>query len=122
MIKGIYLHESPPFNGPFFTTPPFCESQKRCDPPSVSSPPPPRPTHAGNFWQVPITPNFLRANKMQKKYEEISVNVVNIACAHELIQPHVDYHANAVFTIFAADLIPPSCTFLHHICGEKVPP
>ena len=85
-------------------------------------PPPPRPTHAGNFWQVPITPNFLRANKMQKKYEEISVNVVNIACAHELIQPHVDYHANAVFTIFAADLIPPSCTFLHHICGEKVPP
>ena len=47
-------------------TPPFCESQKRCDPPSVSSPPS-HPTHAANFWQIPITPNFLRANKMQKK-------------------------------------------------------
>ena len=31
------------------------------------SPRPPRPTHAANFWQIPITPNFLRANKMQKK-------------------------------------------------------
>ena len=41
----------------------------------------------------------------KKKEEEISVNVVNIACAHELIQPHVDYHANAVFTIFAIDFL-----------------
>ena len=28
MISGIYLRESPPFNGPFFMTPPFCESRK----------------------------------------------------------------------------------------------
>ena len=34
-------------------------------------PPPPRPTHAGNFWQVPITPNFLRANKMQKNTKKL---------------------------------------------------
>ena len=62
MITGIYLHESPPFNGPFFMTPPFCESQKVVTLPLFSPPPPP----AANFWQVPITPNFLRANKMQK--------------------------------------------------------
>ena len=28
MITGIYLHDAPPFNGPFFMTPPFSESQK----------------------------------------------------------------------------------------------
>ena len=28
MITGIYLHDPPPFNGPFFMTPPFSESQK----------------------------------------------------------------------------------------------
>ena len=26
MIMGIYLHDPPPFNGPFFMTPPFSES------------------------------------------------------------------------------------------------
>ena len=41
MIMGIYLHDPPPFNGRFFMTPPFSESQKSCDPPSVSTPPPP---------------------------------------------------------------------------------
>ena len=25
---GLYLHDPPPFNGPFFMTPPFSESQK----------------------------------------------------------------------------------------------
>ena len=28
MITGIYLHDPPPFNGPFFMTSPFFESQK----------------------------------------------------------------------------------------------
>ena len=28
MITGIYLHDPPSFNGPFFMTPPFSESQK----------------------------------------------------------------------------------------------
>ena len=28
MITGIYLHDRPPFNGPFFMSPPFSESQK----------------------------------------------------------------------------------------------
>ena len=28
MITGIYLHDPPPFNGPFFIAPPFSESQK----------------------------------------------------------------------------------------------
>ena len=28
MITGIYLHDPPRFNGPFFMTPPFSESQK----------------------------------------------------------------------------------------------
>ena len=28
MITGTHLHDPPPFNGPFFMTPPFSESQK----------------------------------------------------------------------------------------------
>ena len=28
LIMGLYLHDPPPFNGPFFMTPPFSESQK----------------------------------------------------------------------------------------------
>ena len=49
MITGIYLHDPPPFNNPFFMTPPFSESQK-----AVALPlfPPPSPPPA-NFWQVP---------------------------------------------------------------------
>ena len=45
MITGIYLHDPPPFNGPFFMTPPFSESQKVVNLPL--SPPPP-----ANFWQI----------------------------------------------------------------------
>ena len=33
MITGIYLHDPPPFNGPFFMTPPFFEAQKGLTPP-----------------------------------------------------------------------------------------
>ena len=33
-------HDPPPFNGPFFMTPPFSESQS-CDPSPVSTPSPP---------------------------------------------------------------------------------
>ena len=40
MITGIYLHGPPPFNGPFFMTPPFSAS-KSCGPPSVSTFPTP---------------------------------------------------------------------------------
>ena len=40
MITGIYLHDPPPFNGPFFMTPPFSEAQKVVTPPSVSTPVP----------------------------------------------------------------------------------
>ena len=51
MITDTYLHDPPPFNGPFFMTPPFSESQKvvalRLFPPTPSPPPP------ANFWQVP---------------------------------------------------------------------
>ena len=48
MITGIYLQDPPPFNGPFFMTPPFSAVSKSCDPPSVSTSLPP-----ANFWQVP---------------------------------------------------------------------
>ena len=43
MITGIYLHDPPPFNGPFFMTPPFSESQKVVTLPQFppSLPPPP---------------------------------------------------------------------------------
>ena len=36
MIRDTYLHDPPPFNSPFFTTPPFSAVSKSCDPPSVS--------------------------------------------------------------------------------------
>ena len=48
MITGIYLHDPPPFNGPFFITPPFSESQKVVTLPLFPPPFPP-----ANFWQVP---------------------------------------------------------------------
>ena len=38
MIKDTYLHDPPPFNSPFFMTPPFSAVSKGCDPPSVSTP------------------------------------------------------------------------------------
>ena len=41
MITDTYLHDSSPFNGPFFMTPPFSAVSKSCDPPSVSTPSPP---------------------------------------------------------------------------------
>ena len=50
MIMGIYLHDPPPFNGPFFVTPPFSESQKVVTLPLF---PPPPPLPPANFWQVP---------------------------------------------------------------------
>ena len=40
MITGIYLHDPPPFNGPFFMTPPFSEAQKVVTPPLFPPPPP----------------------------------------------------------------------------------
>ena len=46
MITDTYLHDLPPFNRPFFMTPPFSAVSKSYDPPSVSTPP-------ANFWQVP---------------------------------------------------------------------
>ena len=48
MIMDTYLHDPPPFNSPFFMTPPFSAVSKSCDPPSVSIPLPP-----ANFWQIP---------------------------------------------------------------------
>ena len=44
IITDIYLHDPPPFNGPFFMTPPFPESTLICF--SPLSP-------AANFRQVP---------------------------------------------------------------------
>ena len=41
MITGIYMHDLPPFNSPFFMTPPFTESQKVVTLPLF--PPPPLP-------------------------------------------------------------------------------
>ena len=40
MITGIYLHDPLPFNGPFFMTPPFFESQKVVTLPLFPPPPP----------------------------------------------------------------------------------
>ena len=40
MIMGIYLHDPPLFNGPFFMTPPFSESQKVVTLPLFPPPPP----------------------------------------------------------------------------------
>ena len=48
MITDTYLHDPPPFNGPFFMTPPFSESQKVVTLPLFPPPSPP-----ANFWQVP---------------------------------------------------------------------
>ena len=111
---------NPPLLTAHFSRPlPFVSLKKDVILPLFPPPAPPTLLISGKSLLHQIFSGQIRC---KKKYEEISVNVVNIACAHELIQPHVDYHANAVFTIFAADLIPPSCTFLHHICGEKVPP
>ena len=42
--------------------------------------------------------------------------MVNTAFALK-ITTHVNWQANAVFTIFAFDLLL-VCTFLHHICTE----
>ena len=36
MIRDTYLHDPPPFNSPFFMTPPFSAVSRSCDPPSVS--------------------------------------------------------------------------------------
>ena len=47
MIKDTHLHDPPPFNGPFFMTPPFSAVLKSCDPPSVST-----SLLPANFWQV----------------------------------------------------------------------
>ena len=41
MITDTYFHYPPPYNGPFFMTPPFSAVSKSCDPPSVSTPPSP---------------------------------------------------------------------------------
>ena len=41
LLTDTYLHDPPPFNVPFFVTPPFSPVSKSCDPPSVSTPPPP---------------------------------------------------------------------------------
>ena len=40
MIMGLYLHDPSPFNGPFFMTPPFSESQKVVNLPLFPPPPP----------------------------------------------------------------------------------
>ena len=56
MIMDTYLYDPPPFNGPFFMTPPFPAVSKSCDPPSVSTPHPP-----ANFWQVPNSVYFFKA-------------------------------------------------------------
>ena len=58
MITGIYLHDPPPFNGPFFMTPPFSESQKVVTLPLFPPPLPP-----ANFWQVPNKTNYTRTHK-----------------------------------------------------------
>ena len=50
MITAIYLHDPPPFNGQFFMSPPFSESQKALT--LLLFPPPPPPPSA-HFWQVP---------------------------------------------------------------------
>ena len=59
MITDPYLHDPPPFNDPFFMTPPFSAVSKSCDPPSVSTPPPRLPP--ANFWQVPKCRLFSQA-------------------------------------------------------------
>ena len=41
MITGIYLHDPPSFNGPFFMNPPFSESQKVVTLPLFPPPLPP---------------------------------------------------------------------------------
>ena len=38
MIAGLYLHDPPPFNGPFFMIPPFSKSQKVVTPPLFPPP------------------------------------------------------------------------------------
>ena len=43
MITGIYLHDPPAFNGSFFMTPPFSESQNVVTLPLFPLPPPPSP-------------------------------------------------------------------------------
>ena len=43
IITGVYLHDPPPVNGPFFMTPPFSESQKVVTLPLFPPPPPSLP-------------------------------------------------------------------------------
>ena len=47
MITHIYLHDPPPFNDPFFMTPPFSESRKVVTLPLFPPPPPPPPANFG---------------------------------------------------------------------------
>ena len=54
MITGIYLHGPPPFNGPFFMTPPFSAS-KSCGPHSVSTPPTPLLISDNSLTKTSIT-------------------------------------------------------------------
>ena len=48
MLTGVYLHDPPSFNSPFFMIPPFSESQKVVTLPLFPPPLPP-----ANFLQVP---------------------------------------------------------------------
>ena len=41
IITDQYLHDPPSFHSPFFMILPFSAVSKNCDPPSVSTPPPP---------------------------------------------------------------------------------
>ena len=54
--------------------------------------------------------------KKVQTYVKYKAKMVNTAFASNL-QPHVNWQANAVFTIFAFDLLL-LCIFLHYICTE----
>ena len=67
MIMRLYLHDPPPFNGPFFRTPPFSESQKLW--PSLSFHP---PSPSDNFWQVPNCEDLLAHNSTDHCFTDLS--------------------------------------------------
>ena len=63
MITDTYLHDPPPFNGPFSMTPPFSAVSKSCDPSSVSTPFPYcyfLTSPSGNRIQLPISCHWSR--------------------------------------------------------------
>ena len=109
MITGIYLHGPPPFNGPFFMTPPFSAS-KSCGPPSVSTfPTPPanfcpyknfdyRAASAKNSWLHAARLSFFNLLQRKCTHKNQKVSVQENVCKSKDEQILSDTDRSVVYT------------------------